>query len=119
MSGVLMINEPGWYHLWMAADDASRLFLNHREIGSLRGCGGTRHRHIKQKLTMGSWPIEVHFYEAAGHASLRLEYQGPDTHNKRVIVPGTAFAHMADKTMWMPTSAIARGCIGNTALGSL
>ena len=24
-----------------------------------------------------------------------------------------------DKTMWMPTSAIARGCIGNTALGSL
>ncbi|CAE7654969.1 Aebp1, partial [Symbiodinium necroappetens] len=31
MSGVLMINEPGWYHLWLAADDASRLFLNHKE----------------------------------------------------------------------------------------
>ena len=119
MSGVLMINEPGWYEFWLWADDSSRIFLNHKEIGSLGGCGGTRHRYVKRKLTMGSWPIELQFYESVGQASLRLEYRGPDTHKKKRIVPGTAFAHMADKTQWMPTSAIARGCIGNTALGSL
>ena len=107
----------GWVCETLSWSLVSHKSSNRFEVGGL-GESTLQSCHKEPSRRSVASPREVHFYEAAGHASaparicatakrrspvfntqahiprrlakasLRLEYQGPDTHNKRVIVPG-------------------------------
>ncbi|CAE7212219.1 Rs1, partial [Symbiodinium sp. CCMP2456] len=71
-------------------------------------------------LQAGAIPFALQMYEYAGGTMLHLHYEGPDSGDQKVLVPTSAFTHMANaNTALMTDASHTRGCVGNTGLAGM
>lgn len=89
--GKIEIKAAGNYKFWTRSDDGSRLTVNSRQIVNNGGWHGMRWKEGNLDLTAGKFDFWAECFEGGGGAGMELYYQGPDTNNRRVIMPATAF----------------------------
>ena len=82
--GKLNIASQGEYHLCVKSKDGSKLYADGDEVVSNDGRHATQTRCGLKSLTPGLHLIKAVGFKGDGRVRLALEYQGPDTENKRV-----------------------------------
>jgi hypothetical protein len=93
--GYISVPQTGVYGFHLSSDDGSRLYLAGDAIVDNDGIHGTRERSGYVALEAGTHPIEVHFFQGAGGASLGLAIEGPDL--ERQEAPGQLLFHRAGR----------------------
>ena len=88
-TGSIEIPATGTWSFHLASDDGSALWIDGRKVIDHGGIHGSGYKTATLELAQGAHPILVTFFEAAGDADLRLQWNGPGT--PRADVPPSAF----------------------------
>jgi len=91
------IKKPGTYKFWTVSDDGSRLWVNSKHIVDNPGWHGMRERSGSMQLTAGKFDLVAEMFEGGGGAGMELKWQGPDSDNRKVIIPASAFPNGVDE----------------------
>lgn len=75
--GYLQVDEPGLYRVTVTSDDGSRVLLADHTLVDNDGQHGRIARSATAQLPAGTFPFEVHWFDAGGAESLDLEVEGP------------------------------------------
>ena len=75
--GWLQVDEPGLYRITVGSDDGSRVLVAGRVLVDNDGLHGHIERSATAQLPAGTWPFEVHWFNAGGGYSLDLALDGP------------------------------------------
>ncbi len=86
-SGNLEIHHPGRHTFYLTADDGIRLYLDGKAILDDWQDHSATTTSATIDLSRGSHPIQIDYYQGAGEASVKLEWQGPGI--SRQIVPAS------------------------------
>jgi len=86
-TGFITITTPGTYKFWTRSDDGSRLFIDGSQMVNNPGWHGMRWRDGRRHLDAGKHGFWAEMFEGGGGAGMEMYYQGPDTGNRRIIVP--------------------------------
>jgi hypothetical protein len=90
-TGMIGIKQAGKYTFWTVSDDGSQLHLGSDRVVYNPGWHGMRWREGSRNLKAGKHPFTAEVFEGGGGAGMQLYYRGPDSGNKRIIVPESAF----------------------------
>jgi len=90
-SGKIKIQKPGKYVFYTTSDDGSRFSINHKQIVNNPGWHGMRTKEGSIDLDAGEYPFWTEVFEGGGGAGMIVYYKGPDTGNKKIVIPTTAF----------------------------
>ena len=74
--GWLQVDEPGLYDVTVGSDDGSRVLICGRVLVDNDGQHGHVERSATAQLPAGTWPFEVHWFDAGGAESLELSIEG-------------------------------------------
>ena len=85
-SGYLSVATAGVYQFWLAADDASTLFLDEALVIDTGKCCGPKLKDAVLNLSRGEHPLVVEYFQWRPPAFMRLEWSGPDSGNTRQLV---------------------------------
>ncbi|CAE7887193.1 Rs1, partial [Symbiodinium sp. KB8] len=119
-TGFLNIKHAGLYKFYVSADDSVEFFLDGNLVIQETRCGVHNDLEASLNLQAGEIPFILQMYEYAGNMMLRLHYEGPDSGDQKVLVPTSAFTHMANaNTALMTDASHTRGCVGNTGLAGM
>ena len=88
-TGSIEIPQSGTWSFHLASDDGSALWIDGKQVIDHGGIHGSGFKSATLDLAQGAHPILVTFFEAAGDADLRLQWNGPGT--PRADVPTSAF----------------------------
>jgi len=91
-TGSIIIKTGGRYAFWTKSDDGSRVWINGKQVVDNPGWHGMRSRGSWQNIGSGSHEFAAEYFEGGGGAGMEFDYQGPDTNNRRIRVPGSAFS---------------------------
>jgi len=108
-TGSLQIENPGRYTFYLNSDDGSALFLNGSRVIDNDGAHATRLRQVTLDLDAGSHPLELLYFEIAGHQTLQLEWKGPDSGGIRQTINGDALIHEASQDGTAPDNPVSPG----------
>ena len=86
--GKIMIENTGRYTFYTRSDDGSRLWINGKKVVENWGLHGARERRGYVELKHGWHDFKATHFENAGGASMIVQYQGPDTQNKKQLLEG-------------------------------
>lgn len=76
-TGFINITAAGTYTFYTSSDDGSKLYISENEVVGNDGDHGVRERSGTIVLGVGTYPIEVLFYEDGGGEFLSVSYEGP------------------------------------------
>jgi hypothetical protein len=85
LEGQITVEEGGSYTFFAGADDGVVLYMNGEPLIDNDGLHGFRTRTGEIELEPGTYDIEVRYFENAGHAGLKLEWDGPDTNGRELV----------------------------------
>ena len=88
-TGAIEIPQSGSWSFHLASDDGSSLWIDGKKVIDHGGIHGSGFKSARLELTQGAHALMVTFFEAAGDADLRLQWNGPGT--PRGDVPPSAF----------------------------
>lgn len=88
-TGSIEIPQSGTWSFHLASDDGSALWIDGKQVIDHGGIHGSGYKSVTLELTQGAHALMVTFFEAAGDADLRLQWNGPGT--PRGDVPPSAF----------------------------
>lgn len=110
--GVLNIASGGSYQFSAINDDGATLFIDGVQVGTIgvTTTGGNIGSAVN--LSAGAHTIVYKFGQGAGGGFSTLRYNGPDSSNNTVTVPGSAFSTLAATTQ--VGALTATGGTGNT-----
>ena len=98
-TGTIEVEEGGRYTFYLTSDDGSALYVDGVQVIDNDGLHGTMGRRVRLDLDPGEHDIELRYFERDGEQSLRLEWRGPDSNNRKVVLEGDALSHaMPDVT---------------------
>lgn len=101
-TGNINIKSGGRYDFWTRSDDGSKIYINGKKIVDNGGWHGMRERHGRVDLTSGAHDFVAEFFEGGGGAGMEVKYQGPDSNNRKVFIPGSAFSSGASSGPSLP-----------------
>jgi len=87
-TGYIEIKAAGKYTFNTRSDDGSRLSIDDKQIVDNAGWHGMRDKRGSVELTAGKHNFSAEMFEGGGGAGMEWKYNGPDTGNKEIIVPG-------------------------------
>jgi len=90
--GYVEVKQKGKYTFWTVSDDGSRLYVNGKSVVNNPGWHGMRWREGSKELDAGKHAFWAEVFEGGGGAGMEWYYRGPDTSNKRIIVPPTVLS---------------------------
>lgn len=91
-TGHILIKTAGKYHFYIRSDDGSKMKINGRDAVLNGGWHGMVERRGEVQLSAGSHPVELDFYQGGGGGGMIWSYAGPDTANRKVVVPKSALS---------------------------
>jgi hypothetical protein len=91
-SGFIEIKAAGKYKFFTVSDDGSLLNINGKRVVYNPGWHGMRWKEGTVDLSAGKHSFVAEMFEGGGGEGMQLHYQGPDTQNKRILVPGNTFS---------------------------
>lgn len=96
-SGYIEIKTAGRYYFFTNSDDGSRLSIDGNLLVSgfplPRRVWGHRHHHgLIDNMKAGKHAFWAEYFEGGGWAGMSLMYNGPDTGNKKVVIPTSALS---------------------------
>lgn len=91
-SGFIEIKQPGKYTFTTQSDDGSFLDLNGKRVVDNPGWHGMRDANGDAILEAGKHAFVSEFFEGGGGAGMILFYKGPDTGDKRIVIPKNVFS---------------------------
>lgn len=86
-TGYIEIKTAGKYKFWTLSDDGSRLKFGNDVVVNNPWWHGMRWREGSRDLKAGKIAFTAEMFEGGGGAGMELHYSGPDTNNKRIVVP--------------------------------
>ncbi|WP_298920132.1 PA14 domain-containing protein [uncultured Roseobacter sp.] len=86
ITGEINVEEGGSFDFYLGGDDGAILFVNGVEVIENDGLHGFRTRSGEIELEPGTHSIEVRYFENYGHAGLKLEWDGPGTDGRELVV---------------------------------
>jgi mono/diheme cytochrome c family protein len=89
-SGAIEIPQSGMWTFHLGSDDGSALWIDGNLLIDHGGIHGGSYKTGRIKLSQGTHDIKVQYFESAGDAALKLQWNGPGT--PRGDVPPTAFS---------------------------
>ena len=92
-TGSVEVAQAGRYTFYLTSDDGSALYVDGELVIDNDGLHGTMDRRVRLDLDAGTHEIEVRYFERDGEQSLRLEWRGPDSDGRRVVLDGDALSH--------------------------
>jgi len=92
-TGSMDLAKSGRYTMSLTSDDGSKLYIDRSMLISNDGLHGMRQRRGSRTLGAGPHLFRVEFFERGGGAGCIFKYQGPDTGNSMVVVPGRIIQH--------------------------
>ncbi|MBO9436727.1 hypothetical protein J7394_21165, partial [Ruegeria sp. R13_0] len=92
-TGQLNVEAGGTYTLYLTSDDGSALYIDGQRVINNDGLHSTRELAVTLNLAAGVHDIEVQYFDAAVHATLQLEWEGPDSNGIREVIGGDTFSH--------------------------
>ena len=95
ITGDIKIEKAGLYTFHLNSDDGSMLSLDGKQVIVSDRLQAATEKSVTLHLEKGSIPIEVLYFERAGHQVLELGWSGPDTAGMRQLVGGGAVSHFA------------------------
>ncbi|MCX6226412.1 MAG: PA14 domain-containing protein [Bacteroidia bacterium] len=76
--GKIRIENDGMYEFFIQSNDGTRLFINSEQVIDHDGPHGADiEKSGRIKLTKGSHPIRLNYFQAGGGLYLRVQYSGP------------------------------------------
>jgi putative heme-binding domain-containing protein len=76
-SGTLKVDNPGRYRFFVASDDGSRIYLDNELLVNNDGLHGMSEKSGRVRLTAGSHPFVVTYFDNGGGDGLRVAWAGP------------------------------------------
>jgi hypothetical protein len=86
-SGSIIVKSAGIYRFLIRSDDGSKLYVDNFLIANNDGLHGMRNKAGQKSLSAGKHALRLEFFEKGGGAGMVFMYKGPDTQNKRIVVP--------------------------------
>jgi hypothetical protein len=91
LEGNFEVDRPGDYTFYLTSDDGSKLYIDDRLVIDNDGDHSLLELKNGTKLSAGTHPIRIEFFEAGGEAVLELDIEGPDM--KRQPLPIEKVSH--------------------------
>lgn len=73
--GELHVDKSTELRFELASDDGSNLYINNRKVIDNDGLHGMDKVHTTSELNVGTYPLELHYFQATGAKGLNLEWQ--------------------------------------------
>ncbi|MBW4708951.1 hypothetical protein KX928_14270 [Roseobacter sp. YSTF-M11] len=86
ITGNIEVEEGGSFDFFLGGDDGAMLFVNGVEVIENDGLHAYHTRSGEIELEPGTHTIEVRYFENFGHAGLKLEWDGPGTDGRELVV---------------------------------
>ncbi|MCH2365595.1 MAG: PA14 domain-containing protein [Planctomycetes bacterium] len=83
-TGNIQIPRSGNYTFSINSDDGSRLYIDGKEVINNDGSHGMREKSKKLRLSAGSHPFIVTYYDGGGSDGLVVSWSGPGFKKKRI-----------------------------------
>ncbi|CAE7183383.1 Rs1 [Symbiodinium pilosum] len=110
-TGFLNIKHAGHYRFFVSADDSVEVFLDGNLLLRETRCDVHRDLTAAVNLPAGKIPFLLQW---------RLDGNLRTNGDQRVLIPPSAFTHLANaNTKLMTDASHTRGCVGNTGLASM
>jgi len=111
-SGFVEIKTAGEYKFYTSSDDGSRMYLDGTSVVQNPGWHGMRLKEGKRTLTAGKHEFWAEMFEGGGGAGMEFYYSGPDTDQKRIIVPEEALSSslVGSGKLLLPETALGGLC---------
>lgn len=90
--GVLRIETPGTYTIWLSSDDGSKVWLNDLLAIDHDGLHGATSKRIRVQLEAGDYAIRLGMFEQGGAESLDVDIEGPTMARQRL--PASMLFHV-------------------------
>jgi len=84
-TGNLFVPQSGTYTFYLASDDGARLYLDGKLLINNDGLHGMVEKNAKVKLTAGSHPLVVTYFDNGGGDGLSVAWRGPGMRKKQPI----------------------------------
>ncbi|MCQ0090464.1 PA14 domain-containing protein [Roseovarius sp. M141] len=84
----LTVETGGSYTFYLNSDDGSALYIDGERIISNDGLHGATERQVTVDLEAGTHDIDLRYFEAYGVQTLQLQWSGPETGNRAVLLGG-------------------------------
>lgn len=92
-TGALFVEKPGNYTFYLTSDEGSALYLDGERAIVNDGAHATSTRNATLRLTAGYHDLEILYFELKSSQSLKFEWVGPDTLNRRITVEGNSLQY--------------------------
>ncbi|CAE6914126.1 unnamed protein product [Symbiodinium natans] len=103
-TGQLVTKKEGNYKFFLSSDDGSVMWLNGEKVVDNDGCHGEEEQGSSDKFLLpGAHDLAVDMCEYWGGEVLKMRYQGPDSGNSKITIPGQALQHVVDGKANMET----------------
>merc|ERR1719440_258903 len=90
-TGSLMIGRAAYYNFWTYSDDGSKLWIDNAQVVNNDGLHGWRGKGGSRRMSTGMHSFRAEMFERGGAHGMEVKYRGPDTRNRVVRIPRTAF----------------------------
>jgi hypothetical protein len=109
-TGFVEISTSGQYKFYTRSDDGSAMWYankpdSEKKLVSNDGLHGMRERSGSASLDTGNHHIRIEMFENGGGAGCEFRYKGPDSEDKKVIVPKSALLKTAGEPPIMDPDA--------------
>lgn len=91
--GDLEIKKAGDYRFTIGVDDAAMLYVNGKLVWDRSDNGAYRSGEVTVKLGAGTHDIEFRYLEVNGTSAADIQYSGPDTSGKRMVITKDVISH--------------------------
>ena len=88
-TGKILVDDEGKYTFMTRSDDGSRLWIDGKMLVDNWGLHGAREKRGTVELKSGWHDFKATHFENAGGASMVVNWQGPDTNNRRKLLQGS------------------------------
>ena len=82
--GMLQVPKSGRYSFFTSSDDGSRLYIGDELVVNNDGLHGMSERRGRIRLTAGSHPIVVTYFDNGGSDGLQVSWSGPGIRKQRI-----------------------------------
>jgi hypothetical protein len=86
-TGFLLVHMTGEYTFDITSDEGSKLFIEDHEVVGNDGVHKATTKSGTMTLLTGFHRLRMEYFEKTGDATVKLEYKGPDTNGKKIIIP--------------------------------
>uniref|UniRef100_A0A7S0F900 PA14 domain-containing protein n=1 Tax=Pyrodinium bahamense TaxID=73915 RepID=A0A7S0F900_9DINO len=101
-TGGLTIRQGGAYTFYTESDDGSFCDIDGQRVVDNPWWHGMQTREGTVQLSAGAHTVHLEMFEGGGGAGMKFFYRGPDSDNRKVIVPKSAFASADGPTYKLP-----------------